>query len=164
MPNIAKKHINVAGKNITSNKKKTTVIDTNCTEAEIMAVKKKTGTNRVAATEPTEPNYVAIETCCTSSDHALESLHGKENKEYWGEGQLLNGLACAKCKLKFALRPQEKKEEINPRKVYFCKKITPLNDGKCTYSLCGNCFNDMLLANRSLGKRKRKRTPKSKGD
>jgi hypothetical protein len=99
---------------------------------------------------------------CQSTEHALDSLVGEENKEYWAEGELLSGLACAQCKLKFAIRLKDLKEEINPKQVYFCKEIRRSNDGACLYSLCGNCYNGMLLANGSSGKRKRKRTQKCK--
>jgi hypothetical protein len=120
--------------------------------------KRKKAATKTAATDSTPLKKAG----CQSTEHALECLIGEENKEYWAEGELLSGLACAECKLKFAIRPKEIKEEINPKKVYFCKEIRPSNGGACLYSLCGNCYNGMLLANGSSGKRKRKRTQRCK--
>lgn len=48
-----------------------------------------------AIPESTATKTVPIKNSCTSIEHALECLEAEENREYWAEGELLNGLALA---------------------------------------------------------------------
>jgi hypothetical protein len=109
------------------------------------------------------PRHQRIPPLEANHEHALEDLDGEENKEYWPQGELLSQLECSKCKYTFVAKlPQKAKMEFNPKKVYFCKMVRPLNGGQCRYALCGKCFSEQLLTSGSGGKRKR--APKIRDD
>ena len=86
------------------------------------------------------PRHQRIPPLEANHEHAIEDLDGEENKEYWPQGELLSRLERSKCKYKFVAKlPQKAKMEFNPKKVYFCKVVRPLNGGQCRYALCGKC-------------------------